>query len=229
MVRSYTLITIFLHFHVFGIDSRDVFHGLSKYSIVNPQMIHRWSKSINSPRHSKEKYGDETLSYAVTIDNKKHILSEKAHSEQTSYTQILFSICVMPPVTMTHHIQQIKCTAITMEKWKDIRIHLGGSALAGVIFFGNETFGLEPVPHSTTNEHILYLLEDVQTEPVTCGVVTEATSVPSHEPFEPGQSLTSLLRRKRSLSQTSYVELVLVVDNLRVSVFPVYYPESTNV
>ncbi|XP_076743695.1 disintegrin and metalloproteinase domain-containing protein 9-like [Maylandia zebra] len=58
-----------------------VFHGVSKYSIVNPQMIHRWSRSINSPRHSKEKYGDETLSYAVTIDNKKHVLHLKKNRD----------------------------------------------------------------------------------------------------------------------------------------------------
>ncbi len=131
----------------------------------------------------------------------------------------------------------------------------------GVIVLGNETFGLQPVPHSDTNEHLLYLLKDVQSEPVTCGVVDEAaSSTHSHEDFEPGQSLTSLLRvrgidihpwelffrvsvgykikrgwrskwflfllycflfeqRKRNLPQTSYVELVLVVDNLRVSVF----------
>uniref|UniRef100_A0AAQ5XEG7 ADAM metallopeptidase domain 9 n=1 Tax=Amphiprion ocellaris TaxID=80972 RepID=A0AAQ5XEG7_AMPOC len=85
----------------------------------------------------------------------------------------------------------------------------------GVILLGNETFGLEPAPQSATNEHLLYLLKDIRSEPVTCGVVSEAQSTPSHEPFEPGQSLTSLLRRKRNLPQTSYVELVLVVDNLR--------------
>uniref|UniRef100_A0AAX7TA15 ADAM metallopeptidase domain 9 n=1 Tax=Astatotilapia calliptera TaxID=8154 RepID=A0AAX7TA15_ASTCA len=103
-----------------------------------------------------------------------------------------------------------------VEGYKDSMVALSTcSGLRGVIFFENKAFGLEPVPQSTTNDHLLYLLEDVQTEPITCGVVTEATSVPSHEPFEPGQSLTSLLRRKRNLPQTSYVELVLVVDNLR--------------
>uniref|UniRef100_A0A3Q4HAV8 ADAM metallopeptidase domain 9b n=1 Tax=Neolamprologus brichardi TaxID=32507 RepID=A0A3Q4HAV8_NEOBR len=103
-----------------------------------------------------------------------------------------------------------------VEGYKDSMVALSMcSGLRGVIFFENKAFGLEPVSQSTTNDHLLYLLEDVQTEPITCGVVTEATSVPSHEPFEPGQSLTSLLRRKRNLPQTSYVELVLVVDNLR--------------
>uniref|UniRef100_A0A8C2WZP5 ADAM metallopeptidase domain 9b n=1 Tax=Cyclopterus lumpus TaxID=8103 RepID=A0A8C2WZP5_CYCLU len=79
------------------------------------------------------------------------------------------------------------------------------SGLRGVILLGNETYGLEPVPQSATNDHLLYLLKDSE-GPVTCGVVDEASSTQSHEPFE-----------KRNLPQTSYVELVLVADHLRVS------------
>lgn len=64
-----------------------------------------------------------------------------------------------------------------------------------MIVLGNETYGLEPVPQSATNEHLLYLLRDIQSDPVTCGVVGDAASSgPSHEPFEPSGSLTSLLR-----------------------------------
>lgn len=63
----------------------------------------------------------------------------------------------------------------------------------GVILFGNETFALEPVAQSATNEHLLYQLKDVQSEPVSCGVVSEAATTHT-EPFEPEQSLTSLLR-----------------------------------
>ncbi|KAM6899095.1 uncharacterized protein PEZ65_020977 [Lycodopsis pacificus] len=68
------------------------------------------------------------------------------------------------------------------------------SGLRGVILLGNETYGLEPVPQSPTNEHLLYLLKDNDSGPVTCGVVSEASPTQSHEPFEPGKSLTSLLR-----------------------------------
>lgn len=64
----------------------------------------------------------------------------------------------------------------------------------GLIMLGNETYGLEPVPQSVTNEHLLYRLADIQSGPVTCGVVHEASSTRTHELFEPGQSLTSVLR-----------------------------------
>lgn len=66
----------------------------------------------------------------------------------------------------------------------------------GVIQLRNETYVLEPLPQSATNQHVLYLLTDVQSDPATCGVVGEATAPPGsdHQPLEPGRSLTSLLR-----------------------------------
>lgn len=64
----------------------------------------------------------------------------------------------------------------------------------GVILINYETYGLEPVPQSTTNEHILYLLKDIQTEPFVCGVANETSSTESHSHFDPGHSVTELLR-----------------------------------
>uniref|UniRef100_A0A8C2X518 ADAM metallopeptidase domain 9b n=1 Tax=Cyclopterus lumpus TaxID=8103 RepID=A0A8C2X518_CYCLU len=127
------------------------------------------------------KHGEETVSYAVNINNRKHLL----HLKKNRYPQ-------------------------KVEGYDDSVVALSTcSGLRGVILLGNETYGLEPVPQSATNDHLLYLLKDSE-GPVTCGVVDEASSTQSHEPFEPGNSLTSLLRRKRNLPQTSYVELVLV-------------------
>lgn len=63
----------------------------------------------------------------------------------------------------------------------------------GVILLENETYALEPVPQSATNDHLLYLLKDVESEPFACGVVNEA-GLHSHKHFNPGQTMTSLLR-----------------------------------
>lgn len=59
---------------------------------------------------------------------------------------------------------------------------------------GNETYGLEPLPKSVNNDHILYRLRDIESEPVTCGVIDEAESTHHEEPFHPAHTLTSLLR-----------------------------------
>uniref|UniRef100_A0A674CKT6 ADAM metallopeptidase domain 9b n=1 Tax=Salmo trutta TaxID=8032 RepID=A0A674CKT6_SALTR len=89
----------------------------------------------------------------------------------------------------------------------------------GVILLGNQSYGLEPIKRSTNNEHLLYRLEHSQSEPFVCGVTNETSHTESHSPFHPSLSMTALLRRKRNLPQTRYVELVLVADFLRVKYF----------
>lgn len=96
----------------------DLVNGLrlkpSKYSIVNPQPVHRRTRSINRPQQSKEvgsnpdqmifnwyfnletlrvlswfyvfqNYGEETVSYVLDINNRQHVL----HLQRNRYTQSL--------------------------------------------------------------------------------------------------------------------------------------------
>lgn len=198
-----------------GTVGKDVFDGFSsrpsKYSIVNPQVIHRWSRSINRSQF-KDENEDETISYSVNINNKKHHLHLKKNRDflHPNFVQYSGSKSTFPkPRVHCYYHGEV-------EGYPDSLVALSTcSGLSGVILLENETYGLEPVPKSTTNEHLLYRLQDVHSEPATCGVVSEAASTQTHSPFEPGQSLTSLLRKKRNLPDTRYVELALVVDNLR--------------
>ncbi|XP_049916706.1 disintegrin and metalloproteinase domain-containing protein 9 [Epinephelus moara] len=219
MVRKYILVAVFLLSCVSGIDNKDIFNGLSlklsKYSIVNPQLIRRWTRSINS--QPKEEDGEETVSYAVNINNRKHLLHLKKNRDFLHPNFVQYSRDANDNHKPSYPKLHVHCYYHgEVEGYEDSLVALSTcSGLRGVIVLGNETYGLEPVPQSATNEHLLYLLKDSESGPVRCGVVSEAESTQSHEPFEPGQSLTSLLRRKRNLPQTSYVELALVVDNLR--------------
>ncbi|KAF0025554.1 hypothetical protein F2P81_022435 [Scophthalmus maximus] len=172
---------------------------LSKYSIVNPQAN-----------------GEETISYALNINNRRHLLHLKMNRDflHPDFVRSSRDTAGDRHSSLKRHVHCYYHGEV--EGYENSMVALSTcSGLRGVIVFGNETYGLEPLPRSATNEHILYLLKDVQSEPVTCGAVNEAASTQSHEAFDPGQSLTSLLRRKRTLPQTSYLELVLVVDNLR--------------
>uniref|UniRef100_A0AAQ6IT86 ADAM metallopeptidase domain 9 n=1 Tax=Anabas testudineus TaxID=64144 RepID=A0AAQ6IT86_ANATE len=143
---------------------------LSGYSIVNPQVIHRWTRNINRPTQSRENYEEETISYVHCY----------YHGEVEGYKNSVVAVSTC-------------------------------SGLRGVIILGKETYGVEPVPQSTTNEHLLYRLKDIQTGPVTCGKL----KVTSSESFSCFSFRCLFQQRKRNLPQTSYVELVLVVDNLR--------------
>uniref|UniRef100_A0A8C4IFF1 Disintegrin and metalloproteinase domain-containing protein 9 n=1 Tax=Dicentrarchus labrax TaxID=13489 RepID=A0A8C4IFF1_DICLA len=225
MVRKYTLFAVFLLSYVSGIYNADIYNGLtsqlSKYSIVNPQVIHRWTRSLNRTRQSKEKYGEDTISYALNINNTKHILHLQKNRDFLHPNFVQYSSDASGNHKASYPKPRVHCYYHgEVEGYENSVVALSTcSGLRGVILLGNETYGLEPVPRSATNEHLLYLLTDIQSDPVTCGVVNEASSsAQSHEPFEPGQSLTSLLRRKRNLPQTSYVELALVVDNLRYNI-----------
>ncbi|KAK5850999.1 hypothetical protein PBY51_001827 [Eleginops maclovinus] len=221
MVSKYTLFAVILLSYVSRIDNKDILNGLSlklsKYSIVNPQVIHRWTRSIGKTQQSQEKKEDETISYALNINNRKHLLHLKKNRDFLHPNFVQYSRDATGNPESSYPKQHVHCYYHgEVEGYEDSLVALSTcSGLRGVIILGNETYGVEPIPQSTTNEHILYLLEDSQSEPTTCGVVSEASSTQSHEHFEPGQSLTSLLRRKRNLPQTNYVELVLVVDNLR--------------
>lgn len=220
MDRKCIFFAFFLMCYVSGIDSADIFHArtlnLSKYSIVNPQAIHRLRRSIN--RQSGAKYGKDTISYALIINNRQHLLHLQRNRDFLHPNFVQYSRNATGNHKSSYPKQHVHCYYHgEVEGYENSVVAVSTcSGLRGVIVLGNETYGLEPVPQSTTNEHLLYLLKDVESEPVTCGVVSEAaSSMQSHEPFEASQSLISLLRRKRNLPQTSYVELVLVADNLR--------------
>ncbi|XP_018554716.1 LOW QUALITY PROTEIN: disintegrin and metalloproteinase domain-containing protein 9-like [Lates calcarifer] len=219
MVRKYILFVSFLLCYINGIDNKDIFNGptskLSKYSIVNPQVIHRRTRSVNN--QSKEKYEEEAISYALSINNTKHLLHLKTNRDFLHENFVQYSHNASGNHSSSYPKQRVHCYYHgEVEGYENSLVALSTCyGLRGVIIFGNETYGIEPLPQSPNNEHVLYLLKDSQPEPATCGVVSEAASEQSYKPFEPGQSLTSLLRRKRNLPETSYVELVLVVDNLR--------------
>lgn len=189
---------------------------LSKYSIVYPQPVHRLRRNTDRQPASD---GSEALSYTLNIKDQAHLIHLQKNRDflQPTFVQYLHhtsgnhSLSNPKPWTHCYYHGEV-------EGYEDSMVALSTcSGLRGVIQLGNETYGLEPVPQSATNQHVLYLLTDVRSGPATCGVVNEAAESPGsgHQPFQPGRSLTSLLRRKRNLPQTSYVELVLVVDNLR--------------
>uniref|UniRef100_A0A9J7YE96 Peptidase M12B domain-containing protein n=1 Tax=Cyprinus carpio carpio TaxID=630221 RepID=A0A9J7YE96_CYPCA len=84
--------------------------------------------------------------------------------------------------------------------------------LRGIILIGNNSYGLERSLHSKTNEHLLYLLKDSQSEPFICGLANETSSSEDHSHYD---DMSMFIRVGK---YTKYVELVLVVDHQRVSI-----------
>ncbi|XP_071392814.1 disintegrin and metalloproteinase domain-containing protein 9 [Centroberyx affinis] len=221
MVRKYIVSAALLLCYISAIDSKGIFNGftskLSKFSVVNPQVIDRWSRSVNRPPESEKKYEKETISYALNINNRKHFLHLKRNRDFLAQNFVQYSHDINGNHESSYPKPDVHCYYHgEVEGYENSLVALSTcSGLRGVILLDNDTYGLEPVPESPANEHLLYLLRDSQSEPFTCGVTSETASAESHSPFDPDHSVTSLLRRKRNLPETSYVELALVVDNLR--------------
>lgn len=85
------------------------------------------------------------------------------------------------------------------------------SGLRGVLLWSETHYGIEPVKNSSNGEHRMYQLEEPD-EPTMCGVEDFSTASP-HTLLS---SYFQLRRKKRGiLLTTNYVELGVVVDNLR--------------
>ncbi|RVE59736.1 hypothetical protein OJAV_G00191540 [Oryzias javanicus] len=221
MIPKCILFVVFLLCFVWGVENKDDLKEftsrLSTYSVVKPQVLHRWARSIRGSQHSNQKQEDDTVYYAISINHRRHILHLK-RNRGFLHQNVLRSL---HGASGNHNSSQprrhIHCYYHgKVDGYNKSMVALSTcSGLRGVIVLENDTFGLEPVPKSSTNEHVLYHFKDTQFKTATCGVVNEAGSSPSYEHFEPDQTLVSLLRRKRNLPETSYVELALVVDNSR--------------
>ncbi|XP_061562414.1 disintegrin and metalloproteinase domain-containing protein 9 [Phycodurus eques] len=208
MVEEYLVVAVLLFFCISGVDNKDITNGLklSKYSIVRPQLL--------LTKFQKSEEGDK--SYELKIDNRAHILHLKRNRDflHPDFVRDTFNVTGNPTATHPKHVHCYYHGEV--EGYENSVVALSTCyGLRGVILFANESYGLEPVPLSATNEHLLYRLADIQTESVACGVIHEAVPTPSHEAFEPRDAISALLRKKRNLPQTRYVELVLVVDQLR--------------
>ncbi|XP_077359716.1 disintegrin and metalloproteinase domain-containing protein 9 [Festucalex cinctus] len=205
MVEEYLVVAVLFIFFISGVENKDITNGLklTKYSIVQPQLL---------PTQKSE----DDKSYVLKIGNSPHILHLKRNRDflHPDFARETFNITGNDTTTRPKHVHCYYHGEV--EGYENSVVAVSTCyGLRGVILFANDSYGLEPVPLSATNDHILYRLADIQTEPVTCGVVHEATTTPSHEPFEPRHTISALLRKKRNLPQTRYVELVLVVDHLR--------------
>ncbi|KAI4871920.1 hypothetical protein NFI96_021139, partial [Prochilodus magdalenae] len=188
---------------------------LKSHQIVTPQFVPgRWKRHENGTQTQGEFAHSDHVTYSIEIDNVLHFLQLTKNKDFLS-----------PDFTVVSHNGNEKSTRTDKGKPRSCHYygHVEGredslvalstcDGLSGVIFIGNKSYALEPVTQSTNNEHLLFPLEDSQSEPFVCGV---ADAHGDDGAPDVASSMTSFLRRKRNLPLTRYVELVLVVDNQR--------------
>ncbi|KAJ8013639.1 hypothetical protein DPEC_G00031900 [Dallia pectoralis] len=216
--RIVTLILLFCHITATQSHEDGHTHKFSRYTVVEPQLIQRrWTRNADKLLKSGQTDPPDSISYSLVIDDKEHVLHLNINKDFLSPSLVQYSHTANVNPTATFPNPAVHCYYHGhVSGSEDSLVALSTcSGLRGVIVLGNNSYGLEPVNHSSTNEHLLYPLEHSQSEPFFCGVTNVATQTESYSRFDPSHSLKTLLRKKRNLPQTRYIELVLVADNQR--------------
>lgn len=195
---------------------------LSSYSIVIPQIVERRERRQADHFHdSKQDSHKDKLSYSVTIEKENYFLHLNKNKDFLAKDFVQYSydkngkLLTSYPKTEDHcyyhgHVEKVEDSLVMLSTC---------SGLRGLIFIGEKSYGIDPVAESSTNEHLLYQLEHTQNEPFVCGVSNDTWQEENTETHQYQHSVDSMMRlfrqKREALPQTHYVELVLVVDNLR--------------
>ncbi|XP_044155791.1 disintegrin and metalloproteinase domain-containing protein 9-like isoform X2 [Bufo gargarizans] len=180
--------------------------GLQDDEIVFPERL------VNRVRRNVDDSTDENVSYIIQTSNRTLILNLQRNRDFVSKDFEHFTYSkdgglkalnsTAPKYSCYYHGQ--------VEGMEDSVVALSDChGLRGVMYLSEVHYGIEPMEHPFGGAHRLYQLDEPDGASM-CGVVetvdTSHTLLPSYY----------LLRRKRAvLAITSYVELGVVVDNLR--------------
>ncbi|KAM9431761.1 disintegrin and metalloproteinase domain-containing protein 9-like [Clarias gariepinus] len=214
-VLSSTVLLLML-IHTDGAVSQDLFPDqtshLKNYQIIVPQLVlKRWERHVD--RSHTQRSDPDGLTYSIEINNTVHLLHLTQNRDYLSPDFTVVSHDVHQDSVKTHRVEPVLCHYHgRVSGYEESLVALSTcTGLRGVIFLGLESYALEPARNASNNEHILFPLKDNPSEPFVCGVDSGC------DQGDCGHTLLmdTLLRKKRSLPQTRYVELVLVVDNQR--------------
>ncbi|MCJ8738079.1 hypothetical protein PDJAM_G00031500 [Pangasius djambal] len=207
--------------HADGILSQDLFHDRASkpkhFQIVRPQLVHRrWRRHGDSAHTHTQRADPESLTYSIEIDNTPHLLQLTKNEDFLSPDFAVVSHDVHRNSVKRHREKPASCHYYgRVSGSEESLVALSAcDGLRGVIFIGNKSYALEPALHASDNQHILFPLRSSQSDPFVCGVDSECDRADGGS-CDHTLSMGTFLRKKRYLPQTRYVELVLVVDNLR--------------
>ncbi|XP_063075030.1 disintegrin and metalloproteinase domain-containing protein 9 [Engraulis encrasicolus] len=206
-----------------GVNGRiDAQASLSRaHTIVVPKLLHARSKrhETSGDRLAEERH-PERVAYSLSIGGKERTLHLEKNRDFLSADFEHYSHNALGQLDKKHQVNHVAC-----HYHGYVACHYHGyvegdedslaaistcSGLRGVVYVDDVGYGLEPVMSgSRPDAHLVWKLEGFGAQG-SCGTHTHHANDTHHQP-----PLSSLLRRKRNLPQTRYVELVLVVDKQR--------------
>lgn len=207
-------VLILINFSICPVQAIDQTSYLKKYDVVKPQLVQmRWRRYADPSHKQPEERHADIITYSVRIEGSDRILHVTKNTDFLSKNFVVISHKT-PKKGKVQPERMVQCYYQGhVEGYEDSLVALSTcEGIRGVIIIGNKSYGLEPVLHSKANEHLLFLLEDSHSEPFVCGLENETSLSEDHSRYA---DMSMFLRKKRTLPQTKYVELALVVDQKR--------------
>ncbi|KAI7796954.1 disintegrin and metalloproteinase domain-containing protein 9 isoform X2 [Triplophysa rosa] len=211
--------TRYIHIFIFILTKTAIYHAIDQtlyvknYKVVKPRLVHeRWRRNADTSHTPEQERHADNVTYSISINGSERLLHLTKNTDFLSDNFVMISQDAQK--VKVHREKPVLCHYHGyVEGYEDSLVALSTcEGLRGVILMGNESYGVEPVPQSKANEHLLFLLKDSLQEPFVCGLADETHQT---EDISQQPSMSMFLREKRSLPQIKYVELVLVVDHLR--------------
>ncbi|XP_076127165.1 disintegrin and metalloproteinase domain-containing protein 9-like isoform X1 [Alosa pseudoharengus] len=191
----------------------------SAYEVTIPKRIARQRRDLDDQATDK-------VSYVIQAQGEEHILVLEKNEQLLPADFAVFtydtdgSLITRRPNMQNHchykgYVEDVEGSSASLSLC---------SGLNGRLVIRSSTFGIEPLEGSSDFEHVVYRLEDEETEPLSCGTThahrhddnetssTDQTIGHSQSDLF-GETVSHLTRSKRAIMlQTHYVELMLVVD-----------------
>lgn len=192
-------------------DSKQTEH-LSSYQLTVPRPIGgRLRRDVDGRLPNQ-------VSYVITVDGNDHVVHLKRNDlllpedfTVYTYSQNGSLITSRPPVQNHCHyqgfVQDMEGSAAAMSVCHGLR---------GVLHLTEDSYGIEPLD-SAPDQHLVYRLQDVTSQPRGCGTPHDHDNATDHAQNKPEEiHHKAHSRMKRAILHTThYVELLLVVDNDR--------------
>ncbi|XP_056388289.1 disintegrin and metalloproteinase domain-containing protein 9-like [Hyla sarda] len=182
--------------------------GLQDYEVVFPERV------VSRVRRNVDHSTDENVSYIIQTSNSTLTLNLQKNRDFVSkdFKHFIYSEDGGMKA-LNHTAQKFSCYYHgQVEGMEDSVIALSDChGLRGVMYLSDVHYGIEPMEHPFPGAHRLYRLEEPDGASM-CGVTPDTlNTLPS--------SYFHLRRKKRDvLATTSFVELGVVVDNLRYQI-----------
>ncbi|XP_062399382.1 disintegrin and metalloproteinase domain-containing protein 9-like [Sardina pilchardus] len=192
----------------------------SAYEVTVPKQIARQRRDLDTQDTGE-------ISYTIQAQGREHVLVLKRNKllldrNFTVYTYDTNGSLISERPDMQNHchykgyVEDVEFSSATVSLC---------SGLNGFLNIGNARLGIEPLEGSSDFEHVVFRLEDEETEPLLYRtphthhhddnntISTDQTIVHSHSDLSEHPDSHSLRKRRAVMQQTHYVELIIVVDN----------------